>query len=104
MRIKTRLQILSISLVIFFTVGLLSLLVALVQTKFYSIEQSLARRDILRVIDSLASDQEALEVTVKDYAFWDDTYEFMEGKNPEFPGNNFSETSMKNLGVDFIAM
>ncbi len=104
MRIKTRLQILSISLVIFFTVGLLSLLVALVQTKFYSIEQSLARRDILRVIDSLAFDQEALEVTVKDYAFWDDTYEFMEGKNPEFPGNNFSETSMKNLGVDFIAM
>lgn len=39
---------------------------------------------------------------LKTYAEWDDSYEFMQGKKPDFVRSNMDEQSLALLGFDFM--
>lgn len=43
-----------------------------------------------------------LEVKVSDYAFWDDTYEFIQNRNKQFLLNNFVDSTFENLQLNCI--
>ncbi len=51
----------------------------------------------------LARELRRLDYLGKDWSLWDDTYEFLRGKNPEFIEKNIYEDVFTNLSLDLIA-
>ncbi|HRS05293.1 MAG TPA: diguanylate cyclase, partial [Treponema sp.] len=89
------------------SIGLSTLLfiVALISTRqFFRLEQkeALTARD--RVLTILEYQLEQVSSITADYSQWDDTWDFIQGKNPEYPEVNFTEDSLKNLGFAFVGI
>ena len=71
---------------------------------FYNIEASQHSKGIHNLVQSIETKIRFIESIGGDYAEWDDTYSFMEGKNEEYLNENFREgtDALKTLGVDFM--
>ena len=71
---------------------------------FAELEQKDTERNVQRVKEALFEEIEQLSVSVYDYAAWDDTYEYVIGKNPEYPEVNLIEESFAGLKINAIAL
>jgi sensor domain CHASE-containing protein/two-component sensor histidine kinase len=91
-----------------FACGLLAVFAVLhlsIQPKFEEIERSDARMNHKRVTDAFEAMTEKLETATQDYAFWDETYGFVQGENAEeFVASNLSPEfkAVANLGVNTL--
>ncbi|MBI2867649.1 MAG: PAS domain S-box protein [Chloroflexi bacterium] len=63
-----------------------------------------ARATVLRVTNFISSDLATLSATTKDWASWDDTYEFLKGARPDYARVNLVESTYQNLRLHFIAI
>ncbi len=73
-----------------------------IQPQFDMIERSAARVNHKRVTDALAAFTEKLATATQDYAYWDETYGFMQGENTDgFIASNLTPEfkAVENLGV-----
>jgi PAS domain S-box-containing protein len=66
---------------------------------FSKIEEEFARQNLERASSALANELEMLDRTTSEYAEWDQTYAYMQNKNPgyvksEFPGATFNEVKI----------
>lgn len=104
MRIRNKLLVLTVVFVSLYTIGLLSVITVLVHTKFLAIEADLARADINRVIHALKVEAYSLEVTVRDYAVWDETWKYAKGTNPDYIEEGLGPTAFDNLNLAAIAI
>ena len=52
--------------------------------QFDEVEEREARRDVRRAANSIDIEAASLEVLLIDWAYWDDTYAFMETRAPEY--------------------
>ncbi len=80
-------------------------IVALTSTQqFFRLEQkeALTARD--RVLTVLEYQFEQLSSITADYSQWDDTWDFLQGTDPEYPEVNFTEDSLSNLGIAFVGI
>lgn len=68
------------------------------------IEKQLLRDESLRVVNLLGQDMSTLSGTTADWALWDDTYEYMEGKMPGYISENYMTSSFGLLKVDFVML
>ncbi len=70
--------------------------------------EQLERHDIQvavsRAHDAIVNRVDRLSRSVADYAAWDDTYEYVQGRYPSYIDENFLPESMASLGVDFMAI
>lgn len=66
------------------------------------LEQSRAEADLNRVNRSLAQLIEYMHAKSRDWAAWDDTYEFMAHPNAEYVKSNLTVSSIANLNLDGI--
>jgi len=66
------------------------------------IEDEHNKRIQASLIRSLEMQLERVQSVVADYAKWDDTYDFIRGRNPDFLNSNFRENSdtLENLQID----
>lgn len=55
-----------------------------------------------RGVSALKNDLEDLTVRLFDWAFWDDTYQFAQGKNPTYIENNLMEEAYLNLNLNAL--
>lgn len=53
-----------------------------------------------RGVSALQSDLEVLNSNLIDWAFWDETYRFAQGKEPTYPGNNLMEEAFSNMNLN----
>lgn len=85
--------------------GLLGLLCAasqfIVARSFGRLEEELARASLERAMRALAREVEALATTTVDWAAWDDTCEFIEGRAPEYERSNLGDVTLEELGLAF---
>ncbi len=73
-----------------------------IQPQFDKIERSAAHVNHKRVTDAIASFTEKLATATQDYAYWDETYGFLQGENTdEFIASNLTPEfkAVENLGV-----
>jgi len=99
LRIRNRLLVLTFLVMSLYALGLLVVFSYMVNTKFYDIESSLALNDVQRVVNAIKFDADGLSSTVKDYAAWDDTWEFLRGANPRFVDENVAPGIFENLNI-----
>lgn len=70
---------------------------------FSALEKEEAIKNINRAQDAITREIKALENTVKDWAIWDDTYQFVQGGDLSYVRKHLQWSHMKgNLGIHFI--
>lgn len=76
----------------------------IVMPSFVELEQQSASRNVLRCIDGLKRDFDAVLTTVRDWSSWDDSYDYMETRNEEFAKGNLIDMTFGNTKKNFIAL
>ena len=71
---------------------------------FARVESDDARNNVKRVLDALDADLENILTKLSDWAIWDDTYQYVKDHNPHYQKNNFTETGIANLKLNFWAV
>lgn len=75
---------------------------------FRQVEQQAARQDMQRTLDALTKELDGLSVTTRDYASWDDTYNYVQqpdpGSNDPFIQSNFSSSTFISLQLGLVAV
>ncbi|MBE9180075.1 response regulator [Oculatella sp. LEGE 06141] len=67
-------------------------------------EHQLVKQDLRRVQDTIDYDLNALQTEAQDYAYWDDTYIFMEEGDSSYTEINWSDTTFENLRLDLALL
>ena len=87
------------------TLATFAVLNATIQPRFDDIEKSSAQMNHKRVTDAFDTFTEKLKTATQDYAFWDETYHFMQGEGiDEFIASNLQPEfkAIENLGVNAL--
>ncbi len=74
------------------------------EAKFTRIEKLEAIKSLGRVETLIRSKVRTLESTTKDYAQWDETWNYIRGKNPGFCETNLTSQVLENIGIDFVGI
>ena len=59
-------------------------------------------RDFEIVETIIENEKENLNSILKDWAYWDDTYNFINNRNPEYVKSNLNEESLENLSLNMM--
>jgi two-component system, cell cycle sensor histidine kinase and response regulator CckA len=91
------------------TVGFLTLAAVLVaeqaiSSSFSKLEAERAALEGERGRRLLDQEMQALTATLKDYAYWSETVQYIEGEKPEFLGENFTTDNMGSLHMTQVLM
>lgn len=93
-------------LLIIFTFAALNLAFTFTQSKQLSkvseIEQMDTLENVERVQNTVATEQDYLDNMVQDWAGWDDTYRFIDDKNPEYINTNLQNQTLYGLKVNVM--
>ncbi|MEQ1651682.1 MAG: CHASE4 domain-containing protein [Hyphomicrobium sp.] len=87
------------------TLATFAVLQATIQPRFNDIEHASALTDHKRVTDAFEAFTEKLETATQDYAFWDETYDFIQDHQvEEFISSNLAPEfkAVENLGVNSL--
>ena len=104
MRLRTRVIVLIGCL--FAGLGLTQFLVQqqILLPSFIELERQAAKTDMQRVEQALRRELDLLLITARDYGNWDESYRFMQDRNPEYVASNLTSDTMETLRVNAIAL
>jgi len=102
MKLRTR-TLLSVALSL---VSLIAILYSVARVSmmhsFSTLEADDTRQNVARATAVLADDLATLDNATSDYAAWDDTCAFLEGRNPNLPTSEFPDPWFPRLRIDFV--
>lgn len=70
---------------------------------FMHIETDRATQHLERLNSAIMKEVSIVDSSCGDYATWDDTYRFMQNKNPGFIRDNLTDLSLGKLKIDFVS-
>ncbi|MDH3669569.1 MAG: ATP-binding protein [Gammaproteobacteria bacterium] len=97
-------KVIFIIVALFLTYGALDIGVQrfVIMPSFTELERDEATKNMERAVQAMEREIEHLGFSVSDWAFWDDTYEFVSGTNPEYVEDNLVFTSFTALKVHLM--
>src|SRR6202011_501336 len=102
MKLRTR-TLLSVALSLVMLVAILySAARVSMMRSFAALEADDTRQNVARATAVLADDLATLDNTTSDYAAWDDTCAFLEGRKPDLPASEFPDPWFPRLRIDFV--
>jgi len=102
MKLRTR-TLLSVALSLVSLVAILySVARVSMMHSFATLEADDTRQNLARATAVLNDDLSTLDHTTSDYAAWDDTCAFLEGRNPNLPTSEFPDPWFPRLRIDFV--
>ena len=69
---------------------------------FDRLEREAMNRDLHRVLYAFEDRLDRLEATTTDWAYWDDTYTFVQGQNEDYIEANLTDEAIANLGLNLM--
>ncbi|MCP4670368.1 MAG: hypothetical protein GY857_03570, partial [Desulfobacula sp.] len=70
---------------------------------FYQFENQEALKNLNRVTDAIKRESHHLEGLTGDWAVWNDTYDFIETRNPDYLSSNIEWESLESIsGINLI--
>ncbi len=97
------LLVFSLTLLLLFAI-VLALVRIIIERQFTQIEADAMARQAVHLKSEISQEFTPLVLTLKDWAASDDLYEFISGRNPDFPAKNLSEQALANLRLDFLTI
>ena len=104
MKIRTKTIITVIVLSAFIFAALQSTTILVLQPSFNNLERQDTTAKVEQALKVLDYNINGLAVKVSDYAFWDDTYNFVQDENKYYIANNFPDSTFENLNLDLVAI
>jgi len=102
MKLRTR-TLLSVVLSLMILIGILySVARVSIMHSFATLEADDTRQNVARATAVLADDLATLDNTTSDYAAWDDTCAYLEGRKPDLPTSEFPDPWFPRLRIDFV--
>jgi signal transduction histidine kinase len=74
----------------------------LVLRRFAILEQQETRLNLERAISALEDDLATVNHTLSDYSAWDQTYAFVQGRNPEYPDLELPTDSLARIRIELV--
>jgi sensor domain CHASE-containing protein len=71
---------------------------------FERLEQDEAVKDMERAVQAIEREMQHLSVSATDWATWDDTYRFVQDRNPDYVEKNLNLEAMKSLRVNALVI
>lgn len=71
-----------------------------IMPSFLELEESTATQNSERVVQALQRELDAIAPSVSDWAYWTDTYEYVNGEYPEYIEDNFTDISVTLGGMN----
>lgn len=71
---------------------------------FAALEEQDTRQNVERALDALNAELATLDSKAGDWANWDDTYNFIVDRNPEYIATNPTDTTFIQLDINFILL
>jgi len=102
--LRAKFLILSAAAVVL-TIGVsMALSRAFLLERYAEIENAQVKRNIQRGQDALDREVSYLDDTTADWAAWDDSYAFIQGKDRDYVSSNLVNSSFENLKVNYILL
>src|ERR1700674_1621820 len=102
MKLRTK-TLLSIGLSMVSLVAILYLVARVsIMHSFETLEADDTRPNVARAAAVLADDLATLDNATSDYAAWDDTCAYLEGRKPALPTSEFPDPWFPRLRIDFV--
>jgi sensor domain CHASE-containing protein/class 3 adenylate cyclase len=76
----------------------------ILQRSYGRLEQQDAQRNLQRVDEALAGDLAQMQSLTEDWAAWNDTYAFVQDRNPDFLESNLSKYALESLRLNAVAL
>jgi len=76
---------------------------SLIMGRFEQLEKDGALRNIERAKEALEFQLARMDMTARDWAWWDDTAAFVEDGNEAYQRSNLSDRTFEGIGIDLIA-
>lgn len=70
--------------------------------QFQAVDKSLVGTEVEQLADLVDESQDQLNLSVRDYASWDETYAFIQSPDPVYIESNFVPVSLNNLRVQYV--
>ncbi|MCX7787747.1 MAG: hypothetical protein N2442_08605, partial [Spirochaetes bacterium] len=74
------------------------------EARFTQIEKLEAIKSLGRVENLIHFKIRTIESTTKDYAQWDETWSYIQGRNPQFCEKNLTSQILENIGIDLVGI
>jgi PAS domain S-box-containing protein len=71
---------------------------------FNHLEEDFARQNLGRASSAIANELDTLERTTSEYASWDQTFEYLHGRNPSYVKTEFPVPTFQQLKVNFVVI
>ncbi len=91
------LSIAALVAVVYFTIATLS------RGDYARLERREALKNIQRLKDAITTTRGSLDLVVKDWSAWDDTYAFIKDRNAAYQKSSLTDSSLSNLNINLIA-
>jgi len=102
LRVKTLLLIAVATFI--FIVLLFGVASILMENRFGAMERAEGEENTQRVLEALTQEVVSLDTFAKDWAWWDDTYAFMEDRNETYRASNLTASTFSILGLNWLAL
>jgi signal transduction histidine kinase len=87
------------------TIGTLyGLTSAILLKSFLQVEQQKTQESVEQVLNAFVDKQETLFGGLADYAVWDTTYEFVQGRKPDYTEVDLTESTFASMKLDVVAL
>lgn len=104
MRIRKRILISLFALSLFGGGAMFYGLIYSFEKSFAEIQSNELKENYSRVEGSIQSIMDGFELKLKDWAYWDDSYEYINHPNDRYVQSNFLPESLKNVNVEAVYM
>ena len=102
LRTKTIITVMLLALLLF--IALQTITYFILKPSFVTLEQQESIEKINHATSIITYRLSDLTTKVKDYAFWDDSYNFVQNPNSEYVRSNFGDSTFENLNLNLIAI
>ncbi len=104
MGIRTRIFLTVFLAAIFVASGLYGAASLLLLNNYKALEREEIQSNLQRVLEALDQELEYLQNTNADWAYWTDTYEFLQHRYPNYPAINLASTTLESLNLDLLVI
>jgi sensor domain CHASE-containing protein/nitrogen-specific signal transduction histidine kinase len=102
LQIRTALPIIIIFLLLAIAGGLIVSMQLVMLPGLEGMEADYAKTNLERGLNAIDNDAENLQILVKDWASWDDSYRFIQDKNERYLESNFVDDTFINSRINFV--
>jgi len=102
LKVRHKISLVAISGIFFVALFSIILLRALFMNYAEKAENTIVNQDFHRAISIIQREESSLESTVMDWAYWDDTFRYLDGTNREYVDVNLYDNTLTSLNLNYM--